>query len=183
MNFFISTTRQVIFQSPIEKIVEFRFGLDIVPVPGLQQEFDVDAYITSDLTEIRVDRFIQEKRPNRYRFGLAHEISHFLIHQDVFKALKFSTIEEWKTVICSIPDDQYSWIEWQAYSLGGLILVPSRPLQDLFGTKLEEAKRAGIDLQEIDEGMRKTIESHMGRYFEVSADVIRRRMKYDKLWK
>src|SRR5260370_39215703 len=78
---------------PIEKIAEFRFNLDIVPVPGLQDEFDVDAYITSDLTEIRVDQFIQENRPTRYRFSLAHELAHVLIHQDIFKALAFSTID------------------------------------------------------------------------------------------
>src|SRR5271155_3958453 len=84
---------------PIEKIVEFKLGLDIVPVPGLQDEFDIDAFITSDLTEIRVDRFIQEHRPARYRFSLAHEVAHLVIHQEVFKELAFSTISEWKDVM------------------------------------------------------------------------------------
>jgi hypothetical protein len=31
--------------------------------------------------------------------------------------------------------------------------------------------------------MRKTVESHIGRYFDVSADLIARRMTYVKLWK
>lgn len=136
---------------PIEKIIEFRFQLDIVPVPGLQAEFDVDAFITSDLSEIRVDQFIQECRPARYRFSLAHELAHILIHQDVFKELKFSTIAEWKAVMQSIPEDEYGWIEWQAYCLGGLILVPETLLRDLFETKSEEASRAGIDLQDADD--------------------------------
>ena len=70
---------------PIEKIVEFKLQLDIVPVPGLQDEFDVDAFLTNDLTEIRVDQFIQRQRPARYRFSLAHEVAHLLIHQDIFK--------------------------------------------------------------------------------------------------
>ncbi len=34
---------------PIEKIVEFRFEMDIVPVPGLHEQLNVDSYITSDL--------------------------------------------------------------------------------------------------------------------------------------
>jgi IrrE N-terminal-like domain len=168
---------------PIERIIEFRFQLDIVPVPGIQDEFDVDAYITSDLREIRVDRFIQASRPARYRFSLAHELSHLLIHQEVFKELKFSSIKDWKSAICSIPEEQYGWIEWQAYSLGGLILVPPQPLKDLFETRCEEAMRAGIDLQEVDDRMRRVIESNIGRHFEVSAEVIARRMKYDKMWK
>jgi hypothetical protein len=167
---------------PIERIVEFSFGLDIVPVPGLQDEFEVDAFITSDLSEIRVDSFIQEKRPARYRFSLAHELAHLLIHQDVFANLSFSSITQWKRAICSIPEDQYGWIEWQAYALGGLILVPSSALKDLFETKLVEAKAAGINLRDIDEDMRKTVESNIGRYFEVSAEVIARRLRFDKLW-
>jgi len=121
---------------PIEKIVEFKLGLDIVPVPGLQEEFDVDAFITSDLAEIRVDRFIQENRPSRYRFSLAHEVAHLVIHQDIFKLLTFSTIAQWKDVMSSIPEEPYSWIEWQAYALGGLILVPGQPLRDLFEAKV-----------------------------------------------
>lgn len=168
---------------PIERIVEFQLHLDIVPVPGLKDEFDVDAFVTSDLTEIRVDRFIQEKRPARYRFSLAHEVAHLLIHQDVFAELKFSTIKEWKATICSIPEDQYGWIEWQAYSLGGLILVPPQPLADLFQGKREEARRAGIELDSKDRQLRRTVESHIGTYFEVSADVIARRMRYDGHWK
>ena len=45
---------------PIEDIVEFEFELNIVPMPGLLSQFDVDAYVTSDMTEIVVDRFIHE---------------------------------------------------------------------------------------------------------------------------
>lgn len=168
---------------PIEKIVEFRFRLDIVPVPGLLDEFEVDSYLTSDQSEIRVDRFIQTNRPARYRFSLAHELAHLLIHQDVFKQLKFSSVKEWKAAMGSIAQDQYDWIEYQAYALGGLILVPPAPLKDRFDTKYQEAKRAGLDLYDIDDDMRKTVESHIGKYFEVSRDVIARRMKSDKLWR
>jgi hypothetical protein len=168
---------------PIERIVEFEFQLDIVPVPGLLDDFDVDAFITADLTEIRVDRFIHEKRPTRYRFSLAHELAHVLIHQDIFEKLQFTSIKEWKAAMASIPEDQYAWIEWQAYALGGLLLVPANALKSLFEEKCKEASRAGADLQEIDIDARRIVESHMGKYFEVSADVIAKRMNKDKLWR
>lgn len=167
---------------PIEHIVEFQLQLDIVPVPGLCDEFDVDAYITSDLSEIRVDRFIQENRSNRYRFSLAHEVAHLEIHRDVFRQLAFSTIEEWKNTLTSIPEDQYGWIEWQAYTLAGLILVPPTPLQDVFRDRVQEAERAGVDLAGADEAARQIIESNLGRWFDVSREVIQRRMQRDKLW-
>ena len=167
---------------PIEHIVEFGFELDIVPMPGLQSEFDVEAYITNDLSEIRVDRFIFEKRLFRYRFSLAHELAHLLIHRDILRALKFSTIAEWKTAMSSIPDEQYKWIEWQAYELAGMLLVPQMPLGDIFQTKVAEAKRAGIDIQEMDQKFRRVIEANIGKHFEVSGDVIAKRMKRDRLW-
>jgi hypothetical protein len=167
---------------PIERIIEFKLHMDIVPMPGLQDGFDVDAFITSDFTEIRVDQFIQENRPTRYRFSLAHEVSHLIIHGEIFKQLAFSTIAEWKDVMGSIPEEAYSWIEWQAYALAGLILVPDHPLHDLFDAKIEEARKAGVDLQEMDDDARRIVEGHLGRYFEVSAEVINKRMKKDGLW-
>lgn len=168
---------------PIEKIVEFKLQLDIVPVPGLQDEFDVDAFLTNDLTEIRVDQFIQQERPARYRFSLAHEVAHLLIHQDIFKELKFTTIAEWKKAMTAIPEEQYGWLEWQAYCLGGLVLVPGSPLKALFQESADKALKAGIDLRELDDDGRKIIESNLGRLFDVSREVIAKRMNYDKHWK
>lgn len=69
---------------PIEQIIEFRFGIDIVPMPGLSN-FDTVAYISHDLTEIRVDDFVYHHRPNRYRFSLAHELGHRVLHADVYR--------------------------------------------------------------------------------------------------
>ena len=166
---------------PIERIIEFKFGLDIVPIPGLKDQFDVDAYITNDLTEIRVDSSIQERVPNRYRFSLAHELSHFLVHKDVFEALKFSTIGEWKEMIQTIPEDQYRFIELQAYGLAGLILVPPLPLRDIFDGMNATALKAGIDISELGLNELKSIFSSIGRKFEVSADVIQKRVQKDKL--
>jgi hypothetical protein len=166
---------------PIERIIEFKFGLDIVPVPGLKDEFDVDAFITSDLSEIRVDRFISERRSNRYRFSLAHELAHVLIHRDIFAQLAFSTIKEWKGVICSIPEQEYRWIEYQAYCLGGLMLVPAKPLEDCFRDYVDKAAAAGVEWAGLDARSKKHILSAIARVFDVSVDVITKRMHYDKL--
>ncbi|MBI1999774.1 MAG: hypothetical protein HYS69_00995, partial [candidate division NC10 bacterium] len=52
---------------PIEEIVEFNYRIDIIPVPGLQEAFEVDGFISSDLKAITVDAFVYEHRPGRYR--------------------------------------------------------------------------------------------------------------------
>lgn len=66
---------------PIEEIVEFRYRIDIIPVPGLQEAFEVDGFISSDLKSITVDAFVHERRPGRYRFTLAHELAHVVLHR------------------------------------------------------------------------------------------------------
>jgi hypothetical protein len=40
---------------PIEEIIEFRLRINIVPVAGLRRAFDIDAFTSSDCTEIIVD--------------------------------------------------------------------------------------------------------------------------------
>lgn len=168
---------------PIESIVEFRFEMDIVPTPGLEESFDIVSYITSDLTTIHVDGYVYKKQPGRYRFSLAHELSHRVLHRDIFEQLSFNTVSEWKSVVTSIPSDQYSWIETHAYCLGGLILVPPNNLRDAFEVLAKTASEAGIDMSDPPTEVRRLAESHLARHFLVSADVIRRRMKADKLWK
>ena len=110
---------------PIEEIVDLRLNIDIVPMPGLSN-FDTVAYISSDLTEIRVDEFIYNNRPNRYRFSLAHEIGHRELHADFYRQFKFTDVASWKRFMTDIiPKDQYRHLEHHANSFAGLILVPA----------------------------------------------------------
>jgi hypothetical protein len=167
---------------PIENIVEFDFHIDIVPTPGLHNYYDIDSYPSSDLKEFHVDDSIYRRQPRRYRFSLAHELSHLLIHQDIFSQLSFSSISEWKSVVCSIPPDEYSWIEWQAYSLAGLILVPCDHLKQVFADVSERAVAAGVVIATASPEARKIIESHVATRFDVNLPVIQRRTKADGLW-
>lgn len=167
---------------PIEHIVEFGFGIDIVPMPGLHDHFDIDSFPTSDLKEFRVDEFVYKRRPGRYRFSLAHELSHLIIHRDIFAQLTFSSITEWKQVVASIPPDQYQWIETQAYSLAGLILVPPKQLEVVLKETAEKAKGAGVSIEDPSEEIKNIIATQIARIFDVSRDVINRRMKYDGHW-
>lgn len=40
---------------PIEEIVEFEYEIDIIPVPGLHNAFEVDGFISSDLKALTVE--------------------------------------------------------------------------------------------------------------------------------
>ena len=43
---------------PIEEIIEFNLRLDIIPFPNLLNNFDIDGFISGDLSCIYVDEFI-----------------------------------------------------------------------------------------------------------------------------
>lgn len=168
---------------PIEYIVEAKLGIDIVPVPGLQDVIESVAHLTRDTKEILVDERVYLKIPNRYRFSLAHEIGHLVLHSEIIKQLKFNNIKEWKNVITNeIPEDQYSFLEFHAYSFAGLILVPSDKLREVFFDYIEKGQEHGIDFDKIGTGARETAEYHIAKIFEVSADVIHKRIEYDSLW-
>src|SRR2546430_809327 len=92
----------------IEAIVEFDFGIDIVPTPGLQEAFEIVGYISKDLRSIYVDQYVFEHREKRYRFSLAHELAHRILHADLFEQLSFSSVAEWKSVMqTAIPEREY----------------------------------------------------------------------------
>lgn len=167
---------------PIEPIIDNRFAIDIVPTPGLHRAFDIDAFITSDFSEIHVDEFVYESRPKRYRFSLAHELSHLLLHQDVFSQMQFSTVTEWRSAVKSVPDKEYGYLEFQANSLAGLILVPPTELGELFRQATARAKAAGIELNDTSDAAREIIESYLSESFDVSTAVIHRRVEFDSLW-
>jgi hypothetical protein len=167
---------------PIEQIVDLKFGIDIVPMPGLGN-FDTVAYLSHDLMEIRVDEFVYNHRPNRYRFSLAHELGHRLLHADVYRQFRFSDVASWKQVMTSeIPPDQYGYLEYHANSFAGLILVPAAELRQVFFDDVEKGQSNGVNFDEPGTGVRELVEAHLATSFEVSADVIHKRIEFDELW-
>ncbi|MCH8042101.1 MAG: ImmA/IrrE family metallo-endopeptidase [Planctomycetes bacterium] len=168
---------------PIERIAEYEFDLDIVAIPGLQNNLEMESAPSKDLKTVYIDEFVYKNRPNRYRFSLAHELAHIVLHKDIIAELDFSSVFEWKAVVAGIPHDQLRWIEFQAYSLGGLILVQEKPLHDHFSTAVDAARSVGAISSAVpSEEVRKMVESYIASPFEVSAGVISRRVKADNLW-
>lgn len=167
----------------IEAIVDVGFGIDIVTVPHLYALVEVAGFITPDGSEIYLDRDVYE-HPKLYhlRFTLAHELAHLYLHEDLLRAADYTTPEEWYEFQERFPEESRSWYEWQANSFAGLILVPAEALAE----KLEEAKalarEGGMEVDLEDDRTRSYLTEWIGRRFEVSAEVISRRGRYDGYW-
>ena len=168
---------------PIEEIIDLQLKLDIIPTPGLKRSFEVDAFITSDMEAIYVDDHIYNNVPNRYRFSLAHEIAHAVLHQKVFRGYVFHDIRSWKVAQAEIPERDYGWLEWQAYAFAGLVLVPSQVLADRFAAAKDQAASVFEDIGSLSDHARRMIAGWLARQFEVSTEVVERRLEKDGLWK
>lgn len=152
-------------------------GISIVPLPGLQRGFETEAFTTSDCREIHVDEFVYTKRIRRYRFSLAHELGHIVLHREIYQAARFHSIDEWKQFIEALPKKEYNWFEYQAYWFAGLVLVPREKLE----VQTEEAVGMAIEhgIETIDKLAWEYIASYLSDVFEVSEEVIEKRLEKD----
>ena len=175
---------------PIEEIIEFQMGINIVPMPGLQDTLENDGFemlgfTSSDLQDITVDQWIWQHRLGRYRFTLAHEVGHILMHRELYESASFQTIEEWKKFINDIPDKVHGRYEWQAYAFGGLVLVPRDSLKVVVDKHmraiLKLLQKDKIPLSEAWEPIWDQIYELAAKDFEVSPEVIQRRVTSDKI--
>jgi hypothetical protein len=171
---------------PIEEIIDVKLRINIVPLPELTTFFSqdgddgIDAFVSSSLTQISVDRDAQERQTNRYRFSIAHELAHIELHAEFFSRLRVDSISEWKQAVRSIPTQQYAWLEWQANFFAGHVLVPPRELREALDKCIARIEDEG--LRASDESLRAFIEKHIAGGFSVSSEVIHRRIEGDDLW-
>ncbi len=167
---------------PIEKIVEIDLGMDIVPYWNLFKDFGVDGYLTNDLMSIYVDQFMQSDRENRYRFTLAQELGHLVLHKDLYKDSEFESVEDWIAVQDSIDADQYTWYERHANNFAGLILVPEDPLYEEYRRCIEALEEEDYQLRKADvQIINGFISVRLAKLFAVSEQVVTIRLDKDEL--
>jgi Zn-dependent peptidase ImmA (M78 family) len=111
----------------IESLIE-SFGYHIFPIPGLAEI--AEAYIPAKPGYIFVD---EQQYLNgtsfRWRFTIAEELAHILIHRPIFEG---KTIKEITKIQDDFSDSDYQTIEKNAKYLAGCILMPRQIFMDRF---------------------------------------------------
>lgn len=160
----------------IEKIIDVKIGIDVIPSPGLQLLCDVDALIYSDWKSIIVDhnKYFDGRYQNRLRFSYAHEIGHFILHKDIHKSLKIKSTKDFQKFIKEIPQIQYGYLETQANKFANFLLIPR---ERLIIEKEKEIKRKEInDLISSGKLNKKTVNPYLAiplsKIFGVSEDAM-----------
>lgn len=167
--------------TPIEEIVEFDLGIEVVPIPGLKDEIRVDAFLASDLSAIYMDEYTLQFIPARYRFGLAHEVGHWWLHDELYQATTVDSVADWRRVYADLGDD-YRWFEFQANSFAGLVLVPPASLKARFERLVAEAEAGGVRRSRLFEHpQRQRLIEKLASDFEVSELTMEIRLEKDAL--
>lgn len=180
--------RSKVIPIDVEALIEFDLGLDIVPTFGLKQEVGVEAFLSKNLKEIRVDNesFNSSSSANRLRFTLAEEIGHYVLHKPIYlEGVKYNSEEEFVQDILNMDEDDLNWIERQAREFAGRLLVPITDLEHKINERKTQIERfhekytGGENVTDLAiEGVSKIICTSFG----VSWQVIKNRVRSEKLY-
>lgn len=164
---------------PIEQIVEFQLGIDIFPLPGLEEAAQIVGYTTSDLSTVCLDRWVYEHQPGRYRFTLAHEVGHIVLHADFYRSLGIRSLTDVQRFLGQISEKDYGLVEWHAYQFAGFLLVPQARLVEEVESCRRRVFELGVNLQGQKDFAAALVESCLAQSFDVSTEVITRRLVRD----
>lgn len=98
---------------PIDQAIEIVMGYVIIPCPDLQSISGCDAALAIKDKEIYIDEDIyMSEKYKRYKFTLAHELGHIILHEDIF--LLLDSYDDDIDFHKKCPADALYWLEWQA---------------------------------------------------------------------
>ena len=106
---------------------------------------------------VYLDQKNYENDTNRFRFSLAHEIGHYVLHEKFYKDLKISNFSDINDFMSAISEEEYSYLEVQANKFGNYLLLPREELKKIRQDKIKEAGRKH-NIKNIDE---KTVNAYL----------------------
>jgi len=111
------------YEVGIEYIIEAGFGIHIEAEP-LKERYGVEAFpaIGKSIIYIDISLMDDSRQERRYRFTLAEELAHIILHSDIYKEVK--TFNDYFKAERSISEDSYHRLDRNAKELAGIILMP-----------------------------------------------------------
>ena len=122
----------------VERLFDIILKINIIPIPSLFRSHEINAFISNDFKKIYVDEYLYVNLEPQYRFTLAHELGHMVLHQSFYRQYGIKDIASYHRYINSITEDEYTLLETQANNFAGLFLVPPGPLGTHFREQAKE---------------------------------------------
>ncbi len=125
---------------PIEELLDVKLGVSIIPFPYLSKTHEINAFTSNDFQAIFVDEYLYNHLEKPYRFTLAHEFGHMILHKEIYYKHKPKSVSDWKGFIQNVAESDRQILEYQADDFAGLFLVPENQLQKHFGIQVRKNK-------------------------------------------
>jgi len=127
----------------IERLILEKFKLKIESFTDLRRRWDAYAFIDTTAKVIFIDaELMNEARfEKKYRFTLAEELAHFLIHRELF--VHCHTVENRLKIEEMLDERTEAYMESNAKALASAILMPKKciePLVESLAGKLVDAE-------------------------------------------
>ena len=148
-------------QVPLEEIAEFILDLDFdydIPENLNLKSNTLGATFPSGKIFINQSLMGKKNSVGRYRFTMAHEIGHWILHQDIlngsyskevihslFRQGAVISINDGRTILCRKGDT--SGAEWQANKFAAYLLMPSHLLIPAFESLKKKHTKEKSNLQ------------------------------------
>lgn len=162
---------------PIEEIIEQKMNISLYAVPDIKFLLGIDAFISSDFTQITIDKNCFTRYPERTRFSIAHEIGHLILHKNWYEKYGPKSLEDFLDSHDRMDNQIYKYIEIQAQTFAGLVLVP----KDLLFNELKKSL-GRIPSLESPEILAPAVQD-LPEIFNVSDAVILRRLQKEGIVK
>jgi hypothetical protein len=125
----------------VDRLADNVLGINIIPFPSLYRSFEINAFISNDFRRIYIDEYLYMNLEYQYRFTLAHELGHMVLHSSYYQQFKIDSLSSYIEFVSSIGEDEYKLIETQANYFAGLFLVPAAALKKHFNEQATDIKR------------------------------------------
>jgi hypothetical protein len=162
---------------PIDEFAEFDMSLSIRPFGDLRKKFGRRGIVFSKKRLIVIDSKEMDDDLHGYRFTLAHEIGHLILHGDFIDTLDDSTEAALLTDLANADTHEASKMEREASSFAGRILVPTDALILAVDVMRKEILvKAKLDIADLKDEAHSVIAQTLSHKFDVAPEVVRRRL-------
>jgi Zn-dependent peptidase ImmA (M78 family) len=173
---------------PVEQLIDNILQINIVPFPNLLRNFEINALTSSDLKTIYVDEYLYTNLEPQYRFTLAHEFGHIVLHKYIYEKVSIQRLDDWKRFIIEVDEKEYRKLEIQANNFAGLLLVPQDILARYFisqirslGKSFDKAEREKFKRDDYLDLVVDLISHNLASVFLVDHQVVRIRLEKSNL--
>jgi Zn-dependent peptidase ImmA (M78 family) len=164
---------------PIEEIIDLKLGLNIIPIPGLFNLHNIDAFLSADLKNLYIDHDHLEYRYSRARYSFAHEVGHLILHRHYLDNLKIDSLEIWKEIVLG-KGTGHAMFETQANIFASFLLMPQSHIEREFEKIKTELKVHSFykEAKFLDDDMSLAtfVAGKIGRIFDVSEEAAHYRL-------